>query len=157
SKTKLKKFLLEVSITNSPSSSPFIIKVFDVVFQMEECYVFVQVYAPAGDLFDIIPPQVGFPEDMVKQGVQQLGLCCHVKMADFGMTRSMGCGVKCVSSTIPYTAPIVCLTGHAHDFAVDTGVKVWVLGVLIFCVLTSNFPWEAASGACAFFEEEYLL
>ncbi|EPY82521.1 hypothetical protein CB1_000645002 [Camelus ferus] len=57
SKTKLKNFLREVSITNSLSSSPFIIKVFDVVFETEDCYVFAQEYAPAGDLFDIIPPQ----------------------------------------------------------------------------------------------------
>lgn len=74
SKTKLKNFLREVSITNSLSSSPFIIKVFDVVFETEECYVFAQEYAPAGDLFDIIPPQVGLPEDTVKRCVQQLGL-----------------------------------------------------------------------------------
>lgn len=58
SKTKLKNFLREVSITNSLSSSPFIIKIFDVVFETEDCYVFAQEYAPAGDLFDIIPPQV---------------------------------------------------------------------------------------------------
>lgn len=58
SKTKLKNFLREVSITNSLSASPFIIKVFDVVFETEDCYVFAQEYAPAGDLFDIIPPQV---------------------------------------------------------------------------------------------------
>ena len=57
-KTKLKNFLREVSITSSLSSSPFIIKVFDVVFETEDCYVFAQEYAPAGDLFDIILPQV---------------------------------------------------------------------------------------------------
>ncbi|XP_025775858.1 serine/threonine-protein kinase SBK1 [Puma concolor] len=60
-KTKLKNFLREVSITSSLSSSPFIIKVFDVVFETEDCYVFAQEYAPAGDLFDIIPPQVPGP------------------------------------------------------------------------------------------------
>lgn len=60
-KTKLKNFLREFSITNTLSSSPFIIKVFDVVFETEDCYVFAQEYAPGGDLFDIIPPQVGAP------------------------------------------------------------------------------------------------
>lgn len=47
----------------------------------------------------------------------------------------------------------MCQAGRADGFAVDTGVDVWAFGVLIFCVLTGNFPWEAASGADAFFEE----
>ena len=84
SKTKLKNFLREVSTTNSLSSSPFIIKVFDVVFETEDCYVFAQEYAPAGDLFDIIPPQVhgwwprkgrlssGSPEYESRGGVRRL-------------------------------------------------------------------------------------
>ncbi|KAK2543830.1 Sbk1 [Columba livia] len=103
-KTKLKNFLREFSITNTLSSSPFIIKVFDVVFETEDCYVFAQEYAPGGDLFDIIPPQV-------------------------------------------------CQAGRAEGFAVDTSIDVWAFGVLIFCVLTGNFPWEAASASDAFFEE----
>lgn len=57
-KTKLKSFLREYSLTGSLSCSPFIIKVVDVLFETEESYVFGQEYAPAGDLFDIIPPQV---------------------------------------------------------------------------------------------------
>ncbi|KAJ0060107.1 hypothetical protein NL108_003943, partial [Boleophthalmus pectinirostris] len=56
-KTKLKSFLREYSLTGSLGSSPFIIKVLDVLFETEDCYVFGQEYAPAGDLFDIIPPQ----------------------------------------------------------------------------------------------------
>lgn len=122
---------------------------------------------------------MGLPEDTVKRCVQQLGLaldfmhsrqlvhrdikpenvllfdreCRRVKLADFGMTRRVGCRVKRVSGTIPYTAPEVCQAGRADGFAVDTGVDVWAFGVLIFCVLTGNFPWEAASGADAFFEE----
>lgn len=57
-KTKLKSFLREYSLTGSLSCSPFIIKVVDVLFETEDSYVFGQEYAPAGDLFDIIPPQV---------------------------------------------------------------------------------------------------
>lgn len=60
SKTKLKSFLREYSLTGTLSCSPFIIKVLDVLFETEDSYVFGQEYAPAGDLFDIIPPQVPY-------------------------------------------------------------------------------------------------
>lgn len=87
SKTKLKNFLREFSITNTLSSSPFIIKVFDVVFETEDCYVFAQEYAPGGDLFDIIPPQVGplpLPGKLgwggARQGAEQSCCCALVAM-----------------------------------------------------------------------------
>ncbi|KAL0156267.1 hypothetical protein M9458_047513, partial [Cirrhinus mrigala] len=49
-KTKLRSFLREYSLMAALGCSPFIIKT-------EDSYVFGQEYAPAGDLFDIIPPQ----------------------------------------------------------------------------------------------------
>ncbi|CAL1599249.1 unnamed protein product [Knipowitschia caucasica] len=178
-KTKLKSFLREYSVTGSLGSSPFIIKVLDVLFETEDCYVFGQEYAPAGDLFDIIPPQVGLPEDMVKRCMQQLGLaldfmhgkslvhrdvkpenvllfdreCRRIKLADFGMTRRVGCRVKRVSGTIPYTAPEVCRASRSEGFLVTTSLDVWAFGVLVFCMLTGNFPWEAALHTDAFYEE----
>ncbi|KAG7259765.1 hypothetical protein CRUP_018459 [Coryphaenoides rupestris] len=178
-KTKLKSFLREYSLTASLSCSPFIVTVTDVLFETEDCYVFGQEYAPAGDLFDIIPPQVGLPEEMVKRCMQQLGLaldfmhakglvhrdvkpenvllfdreCRRVKLADFGMTRRAGCRVKRVSGTIPYTAPEVCAAGRSEGFLVTTGLDVWAFGVLVFCMLTGNFPWEAAAPSDAFYEE----
>ncbi|XP_020310217.2 serine/threonine-protein kinase SBK1 [Oncorhynchus kisutch] len=179
SKTKLKSFLREYSLTGTLSCSPFIIKVLDVLFETEDSYVFGQEYAPAGDLFDIIPPQVGLPEEMVKRCMQQLGLaldfmhsknlvhrdvkpenvllfdreCRRIKLADFGMTRRVGCRVKRVSGTIPYTAPEVCRASRAEGFLVTTSLDVWAFGVLVFCMLTGNFPWEAALPADAFYEE----
>ncbi|XP_034050312.1 serine/threonine-protein kinase SBK1 [Thalassophryne amazonica] len=178
-KTKLKSFLREYSLTGSLSCSPFIINVLDVLFETDDSYVFGQEYAPAGDLFDIIPPQVGLPEDMVKRCMQQLGLaldfmhskslvhrdvkpenvllfdreCRRIKLADFGMTRRVGCRVKRVSGTIPYTAPEVCRASRAEGFLVTTSLDVWAFGVLVFCMLTGNFPWEAALPTDAFYEE----
>ncbi|XP_061667096.1 serine/threonine-protein kinase SBK1, partial [Syngnathoides biaculeatus] len=178
-KTKLKSFLREYSLTGSLSSSPFIIKVLDVLFETEDCYVFGQEYAPAGDLFDIIPPQMGLPEEMVKRCMQQLGLaldfmhsknlvhrdvkpenvllfdreCRRIKLADFGMTRRVGCRVKRVSGTIPYTAPEVCRASRTEGFLVNTSLDVWAFGVLVFCMLTGNFPWEAALLTDTFYEE----
>lgn len=124
-------------------------------------------------------PQVGLPEEMVKRCMQQLGLaldfihsknlvhrdvkpenvllfdreCRRIKLADFGMTRRVGCRVKRVSGTIPYTAPEVCRASRAEGFLVTTSLDVWAFGVLVFCMLTGNFPWEAALPVDAFYEE----
>ncbi|XP_062874980.1 serine/threonine-protein kinase SBK1 [Trichomycterus rosablanca] len=176
--TKLRSFLRECSISLYLSPCPYIINMFGIFFETDEYYIFAQEYALAGDLFDIIPPQVGLPESMAKRCVHQVALaldylhsrklvhrdikpenvlifdreCRKVKLSDFGMTRRAGSPVKRVSGTIPYTAPELCELGH-DGFYVDYSTDVWAFGVLLFCMLTGNFPWEKALPCDAFYEE----
>ncbi|XP_056325949.1 serine/threonine-protein kinase SBK1 [Danio aesculapii] len=177
--TKLKSFLREYSISLYLSPCHFIINMFGIAFETDEYYVFAQEYAPSGDLFDIIPPQVGLPEPVAKRCVHQVAIaleylhskklvhrdikpenilifdkeCRKVKLSDFGMTRRAGSPVKRVSGTIPYTAPELCDTSKHDGFCVDYSTDVWAFGVLLFCMLTGNFPWEKAMPSDTFYEE----
>ncbi|XP_029559155.1 serine/threonine-protein kinase SBK1-like [Salmo trutta] len=177
--TKLKSFLREYSISLYLSPCPFIINMFGIAFETDDYYVFAQEYALSGDLFDIIPPQVGLPETVAKRCVHQVAIaldylhckklvhrdvkpenilifdreCRKVKLSDFGMTRRAGSPVKRVSGTIPYTAPELCDTSRHEGFCVDYSTDVWAFGVLLFCMLTGNFPWEKALPTDSFYQE----
>uniref|UniRef100_A0A672K8C6 Brain specific kinase 146 n=1 Tax=Sinocyclocheilus grahami TaxID=75366 RepID=A0A672K8C6_SINGR len=123
--------------------------------------------------------QVGLPEPVAKRCVHQVAIalqylhskklvhrdikpenilifdkeCRKVKLSDFGMTRRAGSPVKRVSGTIPYTAPELCDSSKHEGFCVDYSTDVWAFGVLLFCMLTGNFPWEKAMPSDSFYEE----
>ncbi|KAL6094800.1 uncharacterized protein ACO6RY_16136 [Pungitius sinensis] len=177
--TKLKSFLREYTISLYLSPCPFVINMFGIAFETDDYYVFAQEYALAGDLFDIIPPQVGLTEAVAKRCVHQVAIaldylhckklvhrdikpenilifdreCRKVKLSDFGMTRSAGSPVKRVSGTIPYTAPELCDVSRHEGFCVHYSTDVWAFGVLLFCMLTGNFPWEKALPSDSFYQE----
>ncbi|OCT60733.1 serine/threonine-protein kinase SBK1 [Xenopus laevis] len=177
--TKQKSFLQEYCISRYLSACPYIIGMYDIAFETEEYYVFAQEYAVAGDLFDIIPPQVGLSEHTTKRCIYQVALaldylhnhklvhrdikpenilifdkeCRKVKLSDFGMTRIAGTTEKRVSGTIPYTAPELCEMSKHNGFLVGHSIDVWAFGVLLFCMMTGNFPWEKALHLDSFYYE----
>ncbi|XP_077110861.1 serine/threonine-protein kinase SBK1-like [Ranitomeya variabilis] len=179
--TKQKSFLQEYCISRYLSACPYIIGMYDIAFETDEFYVFAQEYAVAGDLFDIIPPQVGLSEHTTKRCIYQVALaldylhnqklvhrdikpenilifdkeCRKIKLSDFGMTRIAGTTEKRVSGTIPYTAPELCETSKHSGFLVDYSIDVWAFGVLLFCMMTGNFPWEKALHSDSFYYEFY--
>ncbi len=79
--------------------------------------------------------------------------CRRVKLADLGMTRRAGSRIKRISGTIPYNRRRVCQASVSEGIVVATTQDVWAFGVLLFCMLTGNFPWEAALPSDAFFSE----
>ncbi|XP_075435705.1 serine/threonine-protein kinase SBK1-like [Ascaphus truei] len=177
--TKQRSFLQEFCISRYLCVCPYIIGMYDIAFETDEYYVFAQEYAVAGDLFDIIPPQVGLSEHITKRCIYQVALaldylhnrklvhrdikpenilifdkeCRKIKLSDFGMTRIAGTTEKRVSGTIPYTAPELCETSKHNGFLVEYSIDVWAFGVLLFCMMTGNFPWEKALHLDSFYYE----
>ncbi|XP_074649291.1 serine/threonine-protein kinase SBK1-like [Tubulanus polymorphus] len=156
-----------------------IVNTYDVLFETCEHYVFAQEKAPIGDLFDVIPPKTGLPEVIVKNVLRQLVSaldfmhskslvhrdikpenilvfdkdCSKIKLMDFGLTRKSGIMVKKSGACIPYTPPEVCEAVRNERYCIEPTLDVWSTGVLMFCALTGNFPWERADQNDSYFVE----
>jgi len=177
--TKLKDFLREFNYSYYLSPHRNILNTFDVAFETPTSYVFAQEFAPMGDLFEAITPQVGMPEHQAKHMAKQLGSALdfmhsknlvhrdikpenllvfdeqfhRVKLMDFGMTKKSGTMVRKVSTGIPYTPPEICEALKGERYTVESSADVWAFAVLLFCTLTGNFPWELAKQSDMFFTE----
>lgn len=167
---KLKDFLREFNYSYYLSPHRSVINTFDVAFETATSFVFAQEYAPICDLFEAITPRAGLPELQAKAVARQIGSALEfmhskclvhrdvkpenvlifdekltrVKLMDFGMTKKAGTLVRKVSHGIPYTPPEICQAMKGDHYTVETNADVWAFGVLVFCMLTGNFPWELA-------------
>lgn len=65
-------FLREFNISYYLSPHRAIVNTYDVAFETSTAYVFAQEYAPLGDLFERITPQVGLPEQQAKRVIRQV-------------------------------------------------------------------------------------
>ncbi len=177
--TKLKDFIREFNYSYYLSPHRAVLNTFDVAFETVNSYVFAQEFAPLGDLFEAITPQVGLPENQCKTVVKQITSALEfihsknlvhrdikpenilvfdedlsrVKLMDFGMTKKTGTMVRKVSTGIPYTPPEICEALKGERYSVEISADVWAFAVLIFCTLTGNFPWELAHHKDIFFSE----
>ena len=176
---KMKDFIREFNYSYYLSPHRSILNTFDVAFETPNSYVFAQELAPYGDLFEAITPQVGLSEQHAKSMAKQIASALDfmhskslvhrdikpenillfdeeftkIKLMDFGMTKKAGTMVRKVSTGIPYTPPEICEALKGERYTVDTSADVWGFGVLLFCALTGNFPWELAHHRDAFFVE----
>ncbi|XP_059162161.1 serine/threonine-protein kinase SBK1-like [Physella acuta] len=180
--TKLRDFQREFNISYYLSPHANIVDSYNVAFETRASYVFALEYAPLGDLFDFIPPQVGMVEQNTKTIIKQVASALEfmhskklvhrdikpenilvlapdftkVKVMDFGMTRRDGAMVRKTNGSIPYTPPEVCEAVRNENILVTSGADVWAVGVLLFCMLTGNFPWENADIGDIYFKEFIL-
>jgi serine/threonine-protein kinase SBK len=177
--TKFIDFQREFFYTYYLSPHRAIVNTFDVSFETSEHFVFAQEYAPLGDLFDIITPMVGLSEYIAKNVMRQVTSalefmhskclvhrdikpenilvfekdCSRIKLVDFGMTRKVGTMVRKTNQSIPYSPPEVCEAVRNENYSVECSADVWGSAVLLFCMVTGNFPWENANIDDAYFCE----
>ena len=164
-------FKRELRYSKYLSRHPNIITTHNAAYETQNSYLMMQDYASGGDLFDAIEPEVGLKESIAKK---YLGQICRavefmhsknlvhrdikpenivladkegslVQLIDFGMTLRVGTHVPRVCGSIPYTPPEICNVPDEVGFFVDTSCDVWSVGILLFCMLTGNFPWEQAT------------
>ncbi|KAK3090749.1 hypothetical protein FSP39_014321 [Pinctada imbricata] len=176
---KLREFQREFDLSYFLSPHSNIVDTYNVAFETKSSFVFAQEFAPVGDLFDKITPQQGMSEKDAKCVIRQIASALDfmhskklvhrdikpenvlifdhefskVKLMDFGMTRKDGTVIRKVNGSIPYTPPEICEAVRNESITVSTSCDIWAFGVLLFCMLTGNFPWENADISDVYYNE----
>ncbi|XP_075430227.1 serine/threonine-protein kinase SBK1-like [Ascaphus truei] len=169
-RTTQRGFLMEFSVSFFLSSHPNVIGSYGLAFQTCEHFVFAQELSPVGDLLSLIQAQVGIPEAAAKRCAVQIssalefmeskGLVhrdikpdnilvfdkeCHcIKVSDFGLTHLQGTAIRPLKGKVPYMSPELCQLAKCDTLEADSSIDVWAFGVVLFCLLTGEFPWRVA-------------
>ncbi|KAM5194567.1 serine/threonine-protein kinase SBK1-like [Mantella aurantiaca] len=169
-RTSRHSFLMEFSISKILSSHPNIIGCAGTAFTTGDYFAFIQELAPIGDLLSLITPYVGIPEEAVKRCAVQMsnalefiadkGLvhmdlkpenvlvfdqeCHRVKLTDFGLARVKGIVVRSRVGTTSYMSPEMCGITASDELVVESTLDVWAFGVVLYILLTGEFPWQEA-------------
>jgi len=151
--------------------SPHIIRFYGTRQQGNIEYIFLE-YAPHGELFDRIEPDVGMPQHQAQQFLLQLlsgveylhsrGVAHrdikpenllldsndNIKISDFGLATLFRVGGKERAldrkcGTMPYVAPEVLLRPYAAQPA-----DVWACGIVLVAMLAGELPWDKAGDDC---------
>ncbi|XP_075032798.1 serine/threonine-protein kinase SBK1-like [Mixophyes fleayi] len=169
-RTTERNFLMEFSMSFLLSSHPNIIGSYGIAFKTSDHFAFAQELSPVGDLLSLILPNTGLPGDTVKRCAVQIsnalefienkGLVhmdikpenilvfdqhCHcIKISDFGLSHFKGTAIQTKSGTGSYMAPEMCQLTDKDRLVVDSTLDVWAFGVVLYCLLTGEFPWQLA-------------
>ncbi|KAM8840756.1 serine/threonine-protein kinase SBK2 isoform 2-T2 [Spinachia spinachia] len=148
--TSLFSFLREYSLSLSFCTHPSLTRALGIAYSTPSHYVFAQQASLFGDLYDVIPPEVGMEEDSCQRVVSQLcgalshlhslgfvhrdlkpenvflcdSVCRWVKLGDFGMVKAAGTKVPQVWYSSPYCTP-ESEVARGNEDGKATG-RVWV-------------------------------
>ncbi|KTG04904.1 hypothetical protein cypCar_00003780 [Cyprinus carpio] len=150
--TTLQAFLREYNLSVSYCTHPSLTRALGIFYSTPSHYVFAQEAGLYGDLYDVIVSEEGVSEEC-SRGVSQDVLLPCLSLGFNAVIGGPGKGtkVRAVWYNSPFCVPEVECAKRVSDteeetediwISVEPSLDTWALGILIYCLLTSCFPWE---------------